>query len=425
VIGLVVRYALILLVARHYGAHGLGIYTLSIALGLVASLFATMGMDWAVTRFVPFHGSRGEDHLRLGLERLSGRLVAVASLFCAVALASLSAWFASVFHDEALLSALRIIALAVPAMALGQLWRARLRATETVRAAVFLEQVAIPGVNLAVVFVFVALGSNWLYAPVLGHSAGQVLAALIPAALLLRRRGRTSRFTLALRPWFSYGAPMWLEAGLLMLLGYADQLMLGHFVDVVDVGHYAPATRLAALVGIPLLAVNAVLGPMIARLDGAGSRDELQRLYVRVNWATAVSGLLIGVGLCAVGYPLLSVFGPGYTAAFPAFVILVAGQLIATVTGSAGTLLASMGHSKVRLGNATAALFVNVVLGFSLIPRYGVVGAAASTSIALTAISVVQLLEVRGLLRMSTFDRQSGRFWVTHARQLAAWRPRP
>ena len=347
------------------------------------------------------------------LERLAFWPVLLTSLVLASAMALLSDDLASIFHDPLLRNSFRLIAIAVPGMALGQLFRSQLRASEDVRLASVLEQVAIPGVNLIVVLAF-ALASDkaWALAPVLGYTIGQLLAAAGARFALVRTpRDRRVRST-AWKNWFGYGIPMWADAFVLVLLGYVDQLLLGHLGSTRDVGLYAPAVRLAALVGIPMLAVNAVFSPMVARFDGAGARDDLQRLYSRVNWGTAFVGLAAGVGLLAVGGLLLDLFGPEFSSSYPAFAVLVIGQIVATVSGCAGTVLTMTGWSKLRLANALGALTLNVVIGLALIPRIGLVGAAAGTSVSLAAINLVQVVEVRKLLGLTMFGRPALHFWM-------------
>src|SRR5205085_6078082 len=90
--------------------------------------------------------------------------------------------------------AILIMASAVPARAVGLVFRAQLGATEDVRLAVILEQVAIPCVNLALTVALVALATlPWLYAPVLGQAVGQILATVVAAAAVCR--GRSARST--------------------------------------------------------------------------------------------------------------------------------------------------------------------------------------------------------------------------------------
>ena len=200
----------------------------------------------------------------------------IVALAVGVAVVFLSPMLASAFHEGLLKQSFRIIALAIPARAIGLLLRARLRASEDVRLAVALEQVAVPGTNLVVVLAFLGPGtSNWLYVPVLGQTVGQVVATVITAFALTRRRDRSRARSTNAGQWLSYGIPMWFEAFVVMILLYADQLMLGRLTSVKEVGIYAPAARLAALVGVPLLAVSVVLEPMMARLDGAGARRNL------------------------------------------------------------------------------------------------------------------------------------------------------
>ena len=424
IIGLILRWVLVLVIARHYGALALGVYALSVAVGIGASLAATAGLDWMVLRFVPFHSSRNEHSKRRGIEWLSTRALLISSAVTAVVLAALSAALAGVFHDKLLVDSLRLISLAVPAMAFGQLLRARLRTSEDVRLAVSLEQVAIPGTNLLVILLFLSLGSStWIYAPVMGQTIGQLLAAGVAGAVLLRSfdGSASGPHTLALPRWFSYGIPMWLESFVVMLLVFTDQLMLGHLTSVEQVGLYTPAARLAALVGVPLLAVNVILAPMMARLDGAGAREKLSRLYGRVNWATAIVGVGSGALLLILGRPLLSLFGAEYAStSFSAFAILIAGQVIATSTGSSGTLLTMTGRGTLQLANAAVALALNIGLCFLLIPRYGLVGAAAGTSISLATISVLQLIQARTVVGLRSFDREGWLFWMGHARKSVA-----
>ena len=84
-----------------------------------------------------------------------------------------------------------------------------------------LEQVAVPGTNLLVILLFFGLGSStWIYAPVLGQTIGQVLAAAVAAAVLMRSAAASvsGPYSLAIPQWLSYGIPMWLESFVVMLL---------------------------------------------------------------------------------------------------------------------------------------------------------------------------------------------------------------
>jgi O-antigen/teichoic acid export membrane protein len=158
-----------------------------------------------------------------------------------------------------------------------------------------------------------------------------------------------------------------------------DLICLGSLRGSEEVGQYAAASRLAALLSFVLLAVNAVASPVFSSLHGQGKRAELQR-YVTVNcrWASLVAG---AAALLILLYTreFLTFFGSGFDRAAGALTILATAQLVNVGAGSVGTLLMMTGHERDTFSGLAKSAALNVVLSAALIPRYGIEGAAVAS----------------------------------------------
>jgi O-antigen/teichoic acid export membrane protein len=61
------------------------------------------------------------------------------------------------------------------------------------------------------------------------------------------------------------------------------------------------------------------------------------------------------------------------------------------------------GHQKITFLNSLVAIVFNIVLGVILIPRYGAMGVAIATGVALSVVNLMRLLQVYVFLKMTPF----------------------
>jgi len=71
-------------------------------------------------------------------------------------------------------------------------------------------------------------------------------------------------------------------------------------------------------------------------------------------------------------------FGSSFTAGANALSILSLGQFVNALTGSVGYMLLMCGHEKSLRNTLIGAALLNVMLNVTLIPRYGIIGAAVA-----------------------------------------------
>src|SRR6185369_5196936 len=159
-------------------------------------------------------------------------------------------------------------------------------------------------------------------------------------------------------------------------------------------------------------------------LLGHGARG-LAAAFLVTSWSTlAVAAALLGaamprafvparrkagVGQLLVPEALLGIFGPAYRTGAAALTILAAGQLFNAATGPLGQVINMSGRPYLTLVNNAAVAALNIVLCLILIPRYGLTGAACSTTASLTLVNLVKLAQVRALFGINPFRAETVR----------------
>jgi O-antigen/teichoic acid export membrane protein len=89
------------------------------------------------------------------------------------------------------------------------------------------------------------------------------------------------------------------------------------------------------------------------------------------------------------------VFGAEYESAYVPLVILCVGQLVNASMGSVGALLNMTGHERDTTKSILVAAVVNVALNLSLVPHWGIIGAAVATASTLTVWNLIMWHKVR------------------------------
>lgn len=190
------------------------------------------------------------------------------------------------------------------------------------------------------------------------------------------------------RELLSYSAKSHPDLLFQQLILRSDYLFIGALLGSTALGHYAMASAAAELL---LIVPEAVTTPLMKRLlqQDAGM-ERITPLALRLT-ATVMLGACLGMAL--IGHWLIvTLFGADYAPAYPALLALLPGLL--------GLCYASILRldllGKNRPGTVSlmmgAGAALNLVLNIVLIPAWGIVGAAAASSIAYLAVTVTMLV---------------------------------
>lgn len=387
VVGAGLSYGLQVLLARLLNASYYGIYTYVFVWATFVALIAGIGFPAASVRFLPVY-RLNEDWARLhGFLRVTSR----ATFATAIAIALSGIVIAEGLHALGLLSSPSTIvlgALLVPALAGSTLYTEFARAGNRVSVAFTPPLIVRPTLIAAGAAVLFIARGDLSTSAALGASlvAGYVvLAGQYALTRNLFGDPRAERDTVVeLREWFGVGMTLLAASAFSITLMQVDIIIVGALRGSRDAGIYAAASKTAALVAFVIMAVNAAAAPQFASLWAMGRVEDLQRLVTKLAGVIFWPSLAISAGIAALSGPLLALFGPEFSAAQPALLVLLVGQLVNAAAGSVGYLLTLTGFHReatVALGISAVACIVLTAVGVSL---FGLVGAALGSMIGFT-----------------------------------------
>ena len=368
------------LLARLLGVAEYGVFSYVLSSLIVLSAVTRMGLDFTVLRFAAGYRSRREWGLLRGVLAAAHRWALCSSAIAAAAMAIVVLALGD-YLDRQLLITFLVGSSVLPLMTLLAIAQASLRALGHVVFAVAAEFAVLPLVMAALV------GAAWLSSPdalgspgAMGLHAGAcaITLGLLLAWLLrtLRRTAETAVPETRAREWFRVTFPLLLWTTFAFANSQVDMLMVGALRGKEAAGLYQAAVRLAGLALWGLFAINAVAGPMIARLHAQGKSAELQRLVSLSAFGIALLTFPVAVLLVVLGPWLLDLFGPAYRPAYLPLVLLVVGHCANASAGSVGYLLMMTGHEREAAAVMAAATTVNLILNALLVPPFGLTGAA-------------------------------------------------
>jgi O-antigen/teichoic acid export membrane protein len=241
-----------------------------------------------------------------------------------------------------------------------------------------------------------------------GTAAGAAVIATWAAALvqaLLVARGFMTEIagtgrSYDWRRWSRAAAPLLAIAACEIALQNADVLIVSAYMSPVEVGMYFAAAKTMSLVLFVHYAVGSAVANRFSALRAMGD-DAGLRALVRdaVHW-TFWPSLIGALAILALGKPLLWLFNPQFTDAYPVMLVLAAGFLVRAAMGPAEFVLNMLGEQTrcalVLVGSAV----LDVALCVALIPAFGMTGAAAATSIALVVAALMNYLVARHRLEL-------------------------
>jgi O-antigen/teichoic acid export membrane protein len=397
-------------VVRHLGAALVGWNALGMSLYGICKLFGQMGLPQTALRYVAAYDGAGEPgHLRAFFKRaLFWTFLGTSSLGTLVICAR--HWLAArIFHAPEFAAYLPLFAVLIPIGATSAFLNQTLCGFRKVsRSMTITNFISFPFMMVLTVVALMSGLSLWgyVFAQVAAESLTLVLAALSLRTLLpapsslpepdgLGLPGDVKQYALAI---FGIGVVEF-------ILGQSDRLIVGYYLEAKQLGIYAVAGSLAALIPLGLQSVNSIFAPTIAKLFAEGENALLSRLFQTITkW---VLGFALPLVLVFVffSHQLMGLLGKEFEAGWFLLVLGAIAQTINCGTGSVGYFLLMSGNQK-QLIRVQVAVSILVLLGdVTLIPVFGITGAAVVAALGATISNLAYLFVVRRKLNLWPYNR--------------------
>lgn len=389
VVLLLVSLATGVLTARWLGPAGRGEFYLVLQFAALAGLLLSFGLGPAYQ----YHLRKGDytpaavvAHILVQLALLAAALGAA----CWLAMPLLRYATAAQLPDRLLIAAAALTFLTVASLYFGS---SAMGLDGGVRFNSVVNAVAGVAYVLLLGGVLLLLGGSVLGA-LLAFGVSLLIRALAPVILLLRHareplgplpRGMSGAL-------FAYGFGSLLGNVMLSSVLRIDTFLVNAYAGPAAVGVYS----IAVAVGELLLMLPAAAGVALFPHLTAQPDDDQVRLAARVARLSVLLSAAAAAVIAAAGYPLIwLLYGGRYLAAFVALLWLLPGLVAMTTVYAYANLYSGRGRPMVNAALFGLGTAVNVALNLLLIPRYGIDGAAAASSLSYLLIAAGFVLAVR------------------------------
>ena len=366
-----VAFATAIVIARELGPAGRGLYAVAVTLGAIGAQFGNLGLHASNMYYV------ARD--RALLPALIGNTLAVVFAACVIAaLGGIALVFwprLSPIHGTLLLLALA----SVPVSLAYLLTQGLLLGVNKVRAYNNIES---GGKLLALVLICIlALLHGSTVELYFGATLACVMVTFLWALLRLKRdAAEPPKLSFEVfRQSIGLGMRAYVIAFFGFLLLRIDLLMVKYMLGATEAGYYSISQVLAENTMMFPVVVGLLLFP---KLSATKEKEEKLRLANKAVLVTAALMLPVVVIAALTAGPIISIaFGRNFLPAVAPFAWLMPGTYFLGIETVMVQLLNSEGFPPIIVAAWIADTVVNVAVNFWAIPRYGITGASAVSSV--------------------------------------------
>ncbi len=408
----VLRLGIAVVLARALGPSNYGLYNLAISAATLLAGFSLFGMDDAMIRYIAIQVSRKDDAGVRGTIQLG---LITAGVFGT--LAGLILYFGSdlvadrLFEEPGLAELLRLFAVITPVLAFSNVLLGITRGFNRMGHAALAENVIQSVIRLVLLLALWSSGITVFAAGVIfgvaDLAAAGAMVYFMRANLPYDRRHPPvpRRDTNEI---VRFAAPLGISGILSGIRDNIQTFVLGILSIAADVGLFTIVARVNLVSRVTYRAIVAAVKPLFAAAQAGGDQRRLLSLYSATTRWTLTLNLPFFLVTVLYAETLLTVFGDPFAAGSLALILLAGGEAVVAATGTCGSLIDMAGHTRVKLFNSILWIVLQIGLSILLVPRWGVVGAAASMSASVAFINVLRVIEVRVLDKIQPYH---GPFW--------------
>jgi len=398
-----------LIITRSLSPSEYGIFSLGYAIVLIVVPIFGLGLDQGAQRFIALYRGQGD------LKRVKGTVLTAASISMfasaiALILFILATKSISSFLDKPqLFRVLLIMAFVIPVIIIIKLIVAVYQGFEFVYPKVVFYDISL---NVVIVCgaIVVSLLRPTLYAFVVSFVLAYLLIMAALGGYVLRKPLvvlKGIKIKQEISQLLAYSLPLGIALSASLIMINVDTLCIGYYRTASEVGLYNVAVPMYQLIGVFLVAMAFIYGPVAARLVGERKHGELYSLYSSVTkWLFILTMPLCFICILYPHETIRLLFGARYTSVAPALRLLALGEFIHTILGPNGVTLVAIGRSNLFLVDNVTALIINIFLNILFIPRYGVIGAALATTTTIALWNAAYSIQLYYLYRIHPFHKK-------------------
>lgn len=369
------------LLARILTPEELGVYFLVLSVVAVAAMASQLGLNYSVVRLIAESIGLG-NKARARLSILKSLFIAAitATIVGVIFVSGIGRWVAESMMQSSLMATVTgLTAIWFVTLSLQMMLAEVFRGFHDIRWSV------LTGGLLTGIVALVCFSVTWAYGyhadlrKVILICIGSVGLNLMIALTILSTKMRTlsGQASLTASELLTIAWPAWITTVTMLATRQIDIWILGAFLPKYEVAVYGAASRVADIISLPLVAVNAVVPPMIAELYVRGQRDELASALSSTATLALIPTVIAVLVIAFFSDSLLGfVYGPYYKQGSLLLLLFAIGHLVNVWAGSCGLTLLMTGHQVSMMIISIVSGLLLVVGSLIVVQPFGTVGVA-------------------------------------------------
>lgn len=385
------HFILRILLGNNLGAEGLGIYTLAFTFFLFGLSFSGFGTGAALTKNIAENIANKEiikDYIVSGfiLSLITG------SLMCLI-LFILSPYIANnIFDVNELEIYLKLVAICFPFIAIQKCVLAILNGLRKIKSFAIINIFQnISVVLLSILFVFVY--NEQVFGAIIGLIIPTIIISVISVFLIKDLLRDITKINYSVfKQVVSFGYFVMIAGSISFINTQVDSLLIGYYLNAFELGIYSIALLFAQITILIPSSMQVITTPSISNMFGNQDYN-LIKYYIKRNVKiTIFLCIILFISISIGGYFIIDLlFDDTFQDAFVPMIILCIGFVVYAPWVSVGSLLSCINKVNIIYKINLFFMIINILLNVLLIPYYGIVGAAISTSIVHIFSSIISI----------------------------------
>lgn len=397
----ILGYVYSVIVAR-LGAVNYGIFNLvNIALEIFL-MISLIGLNEGIVRYISFYQGK-KDNVMLNRTLSTAIVVPFAiSILMTVAVFLSSDYIATAFfHNKDFGIVLKYTILVLPLLTIYRIMVPTLRGFKAIKYWMYSNDIwkSLSQFIIGAFLIYLGFG---LFGAIAGV-VGSILVSLGFAFYYLRKMFKFRIVAAIDKEIMIFSYPLLFTNVLILIKDWLSTLLIGYFIGVESVGVYSVAVLTARLLTIIPAALTSLFLPVITEkyADNKNIRDEY---YTTTKWVFAGNLFLALMMIFLSKHIIILSFGHSYYPAAIPLIILSVGYFIENTFLTSKFILYMLKRTKLVFMMLFLTSIGNVVLGVTLIPKYGINGAAIATALSMAALGFLYLIYSHKHTRIKLFD---------------------
>jgi len=394
-IGAILTYFMMVLIARLIGVSEFGAFNLGLTIFVIVGMLSRFGMESVILKNFS-RNYKADLGLALGYLHSSIKILIIIGVVFSILLFQFSEIISISFFDSILLSeVIPILSVGIIPMSFLLVVVSAIKSINHPIVAAIIQSIIVPTIAI------VCIAMLWIYDAVnLTNIVFSYIFSIVICSLALFLLYRKLFFlknnnSIAKKELLEQGWPMLLVSSGALIMTWADILSIGVFLGDESVGIYSAASRTAIVMSLIAVGINSITSPKFSNLYANGEADKLKNLAKKSTLLSFWMAVPVSVVTIWQSDNIMLLFGEEFNTGVNVLIILIISQAVNVMTGPVAALLAMTGKETSLMAIMMLASIINILLNIILIPNYGLIGAAIATLISSLIWNILSMIKVK------------------------------